>query len=450
MKPEKSGLGGEQAELFRARLTTMLAHEHPLYRLAGALNWERLEAKFGALYEEKVGRPGLPTRLMVGLHYLKYLCDESDEGVVAGFVENPYWQYFCGLEYFVHELPCNPTTLVKWRQRIGPEGLEELLGETLAAARREGALKPAEFQRVNVDTTVQEKAIAFPTDARLYQKARVTLVRQAWREGIELRQSYVRVGRRALPRQGRYAHARQGQRARRETRKLRSYLGRVIRDIRRKAAAEGRELSAKFQAQLELAERIWEQQRTDQNKVYSMHAPEVECIAKGKAHKKYEFGCKVSLVTTSRNNWVVGVEAHHGNPYAGHTLKAAHEQVKKLTGVAPKEIFVDRGYRGADHHPEGVKVYLAGRRLQGTLRKLLRRRSAIEPVIGHVKHDHRMERNYLQGKEGDRINALLAGCGFNLRKLWRVFFGPTFDALENVLGEMFRRWRLGADALAPR
>jgi IS5 family transposase len=296
---------------------------------------------------------------------------------------------------------------------------------------------------------VQEKAIAFPTDARLYQKARVTLVRQARREGIELRQSYVRVGKRALQKQGRYAHAKQGQRARRETRKLRVYLGRVIRDIRRKAEAGGWELSVKFQAYLELAERIFQQQRTDKNKVYSMHAPEVECIAKGKAHKKYEFGCKVSLVTTSQNNWVVGVEARHGNPYDGHTLKAAHEQVERLTGVKPKEVFVDRGYKGAEHHPEGVKVYLSGRRLKGTLRKLLRRRSAIEPVIGHVKHDHRMDRNYLQGQEGDRINALLAGCGFNLRKLWGVFFWLRFSALENVLMATIRALQYRAVASDP-
>jgi IS5 family transposase len=282
---------------------------------------------------------------------------------------------------------------------------------------------------VNVDTTVQEKAIAFPTDARLYQKARRILVREARRAGIELRQSYVRVGQRALQKQGRYAHANQGRRARKETRKLKVYLGRVIRDIRRKAVG-GMELSQRLEQYLERAERIFRRQREDKHKLYSMHAPEVECISKGKAHKRYEFGCKVSVVTTSKNSWVVGVDAVHGNPYDGHTLKAAHAQVEKITGVRPQEIFVDKGYKGSDHHPPDAQVYISGRRLKGTLRKLLRRRSAIEPVIGHLKHDHRMERNYLMGEEGDRINALLVGCGFNLRKLLRVFFCLIFQGLE--------------------
>ena len=429
MRPEKKDQEADQAELFRSRLSSILDHKHPLYMLAEAIDWETLEREFGALYVENVGRPGLATRLMAGLHYLKHLCNQSDERVVEGFIENPYWQYFCGMEFFVHELPCDPTSLVKWRHRIGADGMEKLLGQTIEAAQRKGAMKPGEIRRVNVDTTVQEKAIAFPTDARLYQKARRILVREARRAGIELRQSYVRVGQRALQKQGRYAHANQGRRARKETRKLKVYLGRVIRDIRRKAVG-GMELSQRLEQYLERAERIFRRQREDKHKLYSMHAPEVECISKGKAHKRYEFGCKVSVVTTSKNSWVVGVDAVHGNPYDGHTLKAAHAQVEKITGVRPQEIFVDKGYKGSDHHPPDAQVYISGRRLKGTLRKLLRRRSAIEPVIGHLKHDHRMERNYLMGEEGDRINALLVGCGFNLRKLLRVFFCLIFQGLE--------------------
>jgi IS5 family transposase len=160
-----------------------------------------------------------------------------------------------------------------------------------------------------------------------------------------------------------------------------------------------------------------------------MQAPEV-CISKGKEHKKYEFGCKVSVVTTSKRGWIVGIAALHGNPYDGHTLKGAHAQVEKLTGVKPEEIFVDKGYRGTEHHPENVAVYISGRKLSGTLKRLLRRRSAIEPVIGHLKQDHRMKRNYLQGQAGDQINALLVGCGFNLRKLTRVFFWLIFGRAD--------------------
>lgn len=410
----------EQAsdEAAKVRLALIVSHEHPLYRLAEAIDWTRFETEFGLLYAEAVGRPGLPTRLMVGLHYLKYLFDESDESVVAKFVENPYWQFFCGGEYFEHELPCHPTSLVRWRRRIGTDGMEKLLTETLSTAKRERALKESEIKQVNVDTTVQEKAIAFPTDARLYHKARRALVRAARSADINLRQSYARLSKQALARQGRYAHAKQMKRARRETKRLRLYLGRVIRDIRRKCARPGVQLKLL----LERAQRILQQQRHDTKKLYSVHAPEVECIAKGKAHRPYEFGCKVAVVTTAKTNWVVGIDAVHDNPYDGATLAPAIKQVERITAVRPEAAFVDRGFKGAAHHPKDVAVYVSGRkRLTRTLKALLRRRSAIEPVIGHLKGDHKMERNQLLGKDGDRINALLTGCGFNLRKLWRFF-----------------------------
>jgi transposase, IS5 family len=402
----------------RVRLAVLLSHEHPLYQLAEAIDWTRFESEFGALYAEDVGRPGLPTRLLVGLHYLKYLFDESDESVVSKFVENPYWQFFCGGEYFEHELPCHPTSLVKWRRRIGADGMEKLLTETLSTAKRERALTESEIKRVNVDTTVQEKAVAFPTDARLYHKARRALVRAATAAGINLRQTYVRLGKQALARQGRYAHAKQMKRARRETRRLRQYLGRVMRDIRRKCPKPG----AVLKLLLERAQRILQQQRHDTKKLYSVHAPEVECIAKGKAHQPYEFGCKVAVVTTARTNWVVGISAVHESPYDGRTLAPALEQVERTTAVRPEVAFVDRGFKGSAHHPPDVAVYLTGRkRLSRTLKALLRRRSAIEPVIGHLKQEHKLERSHLLGQEGDRINAVLTGCGFNLRKLWRFF-----------------------------
>lgn len=402
----------------RVRLALIVSHEHPLYQLAEAIDWSRFEAELGALYAEAVGRPGLPTRLMVGLHYLKYLFDESDESVVEKWVENPYWQFFCGRTYFEHELPCHPTSLVRWRRRLGAAGVEKLLTETLSTAKREQALRESEIRRVNVDTTVQEKAVAFPTDARLYHKARRALVRAAKATVIRLRQTYVRLGKQALARQGRYAHARQMKRARRETKRLRQYLGRVIRDIRRKCPRP----KPALELLLERSERILRQRRHDSPKLYSVHAPEVECIAKGKAHRPYEFGCKVAVVTTSKSNWVVGIEAVHENPYDGATLSPALSQVERLTAVRPEEAFVDRGFKGAAHHPAGVAVYVSGRkRLQRTLKALLRRRAAIEPVIGHLKQEHGLERNHLLGQEGDRINALLTGCGFNLRKLWRFF-----------------------------
>jgi transposase, IS5 family len=399
-------------------LRQLLDKQHPLYQLAAAINWQIFEENLGKFYADDLGRPGLPIRLLVGLHYLKHLYNLSDEVVVLSWVENPYWQYFCGEEFFQHRLPCDPTTLVKWRHRVGAEGIESLLKETLDTARRQQALKEQEVERVNVDTTVQEKAIAFPTDARLYHKARRALVRMARQVGCRLRQSYQRLSKRALWKQSRYAMAQQMKRARKETRRLRIYLGRVLRNLERFVGP----LTQKQARLLTIARRIFEQQRNDSGKVYSVHAPEVECLTKGKAHKRYEFGCKVRVVTTNRKSWIVAIDAESGNPYDGATLKPSLKQVERLTGVAVKEAFVDKGYRGSEHHPEGVSVYLSGRKnLSRQLTKLLKRRSAIEPVIGHTKHDHGMERNHLLGQAGDRINALLSGCGWNLKKLWREF-----------------------------
>jgi IS5 family transposase len=299
-----------------------------------------------------------------------------------------------------------------------------MLAETVMTAKRTKHLKAQEMERVNVDTTVQEKAIAFPTDARLYHKARRALVRAAKKARINLRQSYERIGKRTLDEQARYAAAGQMKRAIKKTKKLRTILGCVIRDVERKC----QEASGSLKRVLEIARRIYGQQRHDSHKLYSVHAAEVECIAKGKAHKKYEFGCKVSMVTTSKQCWIVGIEARHGSPYDGATLKQAISQMERLSGMKPKEVFVDRGYKGSVHHPEGLDVYLSGRRgLNPRLKRDLRRRSAIEPVIGHTKADHRMDRNYLLGIEGDRINALLSACGWNLRKLWRIFFLFIFE-----------------------
>ena len=416
MRPKKPS---SELELFQAHLDQILDHDNPLFKLAGQIDWPVFEDEFGPLYHPGKGRPGLPIRLLVGLHYLKHAFDESDEPVAARFLENPYWQHFRGFEYFQHRFPLHPTLLVKWRKRVGKAGMEKLLGETIETAKREKLIKRNHLDKVNVDTTVQEKAIAFPTGARLYQKMRLCLVREAGKRQIKLRQSFPRLGKRALARQGRYAHARQMKRAAKETRRLKTCLGRVLRDIARQAPSGDAQLARL----LALAERIHSQQRHDKKKVYSVHAPEVECIAKGKAHKPYEFGCKVGVASTSKDNWIVGVQHLPGNPYDGHTLKGAIEQVTRLTGWSPKEAFCDMGYRGHDPLAD-TRVHLVGRhkkKLSRTLRKWLKRRAAIEPIIGHLKSDHRMHRNHYQGQTGDAVNATLSAAGFNLRKLLAFF-----------------------------
>lgn len=428
MRPKDMSFEESHGDLFRSSLEQILNRKHPLYQLANKIDWEKFDKSFGALFVQNQGRPGLPTRLVVGLHYLKHAYNESDESAVARLLENPYWQYFCGFKQFQHEVPIDPSSLTRWRKRLGSDKLEELLVATIQTAKDDKLLTEKHVERVNVDTTVQEKAIAFPTDARLYHKARRILVKLARKSNINLRQSYERVGKHAYLKQGRYAAASQHNRAKKETRKLKTMLGRTIRDIQRKYSnTEGR--LAKV---LTISSAIFNQKRNDKNKVYSIHAPEVECIAKGKVHKKYEFGCKVAMVSSSKDNWILAIDAVHGNPYDGHTLKDSLNQVKQFTGWTPLHAYCDRGYRGAAKEITDTEVHLAGKKkksMKASLWKWYARRSAIEPIFGHLKSDNRLERNHLQGRDGDRMNAILSGCGFNLRKLLRAFFLPFFRCL---------------------
>jgi IS5 family transposase len=401
-------------DLYRSRLDQILDQRHELFRLADLIDWDRFEQEFGCFYRP-LGRPAKPTCLMVGLSYLQHTFNLSDEAVVQRWIENPYWQWFCGCEYFQHELPCDPSLLTRWRKRLGPEGLETLLAETIQAGLESGAVRPSSLEWVSVDTTVQPKAITYPTDAKLYLKALLALVRQARKCGLALRQSHTRLAKRAAVQVGRYAHARQMRRMRRELKRLKTYLGRVYRDVARKVAGDG-ELSIRFAPLLGLTERLLVQERTSKNKLYSLHAPEVVCIAKGKAHRPYEFGSKVALAVTNREGFALASKALEGNPYDGHTLSATVDQVVALSGVEPDRIYVDQGYRGHDYAPK-ERVFIARQRrgLTPTIKRELRRRSAIEPMIGPMKADGRLGRNHLLGAAGDAINALLVAAGHNLR-----------------------------------
>ena len=295
MRPRERRETSEQ-DLFRSRLDQIIDIKHALVKLARTIDWRFLEQTFGAVYTDKPGQPPLPTRLMAGLAILKHTYDLSDEALCDRWVENPYFQYFCGEEFFQHALVFDRSSLTRWRQRMGEEKLQALLQESLAVATRTEAMKPSDLARVVIDTTVQPKAVMFPTDAKLLNRARERLVRLAKKLGVSLRQSYRRVGKLALIKHQRYAHAHQFKRANRSLRKLKTYLGRVIRDIERHIVGnEG--LREPFVRPLFLARRVLEQDRRQRGrKVYSLHAPEVECIGKGKAHRPYEFGVKVSVV----------------------------------------------------------------------------------------------------------------------------------------------------------
>lgn len=429
MKPKNSENSVPQYQLFRTRLEDFLNKKHPLVQMSSLMDWSYFDEQFGLTFSDQ-GRPGLPTRLMVGLTYLKHAFDCSDESLVEMFVENAYWQYFCGFEYFQHKFPCDPTSLVRWRKRLGEEGCKKLLEETLRIAHGEKLLKPSHLTEVIVDTTVQEKNITHPTDAKLLYKMRELLVQAAQGRGIELRQSYVRVAKTLKWKQSGYAHAKQFKRSRKATKKLKVFLGRVMRDIERKCINPDPELDRL----LWLAFRLFWQDKSNKKKLYSLHEPQVDCIAKGKAHKPYEFGCKTSLVATAKSNWVLNVSSFHGNPYDGHTLKAVIQNTEDSTGVSIENIFADKGYRGSLHWPEDKKVFLSGRRkLKPRLKKLLKRRSAIEPLFGHMKQSYRLKRNYLKGMLGDHVNGTLSGTAFNFKKLlnhFRTFLRQFFTHIQ--------------------
>jgi IS5 family transposase len=399
----------------KTRLVNLLNARHPMVRLARRIDWRSFDEHFGAHYSRGKGRPAISTRLMVSLHYLKYTYDLSDEAVVSGWVENPYWQYLSGMEFFCHEPPINPSSMSRWRSRVGEAGAEELLRQTLESGLRMGVIKPSELRRVNVDTTVQEKHIRFPTDARLYDRMRQRLVAAAREEGVALRQSYVRVGKHLLAQQSRYAHAKQFRRARRCTRKVRTILGRVIRDIERKLPDPGERLADL----LALAKRLHRQRRHDKGKLYSVHAPEVECISKGKAHKRYEFGCKVALGVTSKGGWVLAARSLEGKPYDGHTLQSTMDRIVSISGIEPEHVYCDMNYRGHDYEGE-CQIHVASRKrgsIVGSVWRWMRRRAAIEPSIGHLKENRRMERNRLKGTAGDKLNAVLSAAAMNFSKL---------------------------------
>lgn len=418
-RSEKAG-GPEQGRLFNPFLKDMIDPRHPMVRLADSIDWGNFEEALAPSFCDGNGRPSIPVRMMVGMHYLKHMADMSDEEVLAGWLENPYWQYFTGGVHFEHEFPFDSSSMTRWRGRIRREGAEEMLAESIRTGLKTKLIRKADLERVNVDTTVQEKKIRHPTDARLYHRSIETLVRAAEEAGVGLRQTYRRVAKRSMLKIGGYSKARQMKRLKRETRHLRTLAGRVLRDFTRKASGCVR---ARYGELLAHIGKILSQQCHDKNKVYSVHAPEVECIAKGKAHKQYEFGVKAGLVTTSGGSWIVGAKTYPGNPYDGHTLADALAQAAAISGTEPEMACCDLGYRGHGYAgPCDIQVVNRYRRqIDKTLRRHWKRRSAIEPVIGHVKADCGGNRNQLRGSEGDMLNILFAAAAFNMRKLMRGF-----------------------------
>jgi transposase, IS5 family len=441
-------------DFFVGRLEQMIDPKHPLAVLATRMPWaalektltpateaapqptatETVEDLFGT-HERPVGggdsaagRPRLPMRLMLSLLYLKYAYNLSDEAVVERWSENVVWQFFSGEAYYRAKAPCDATQLGRFRSRLGEAGMEELLKATIETAVATKAVKPSEFERVIVDSTVQEKAIAHPVDSRLLEIARHKVVKGAKGVGIVLKQTFQKEGKSLRRRAGGYAHAKQFKRLRKVVKRQRTILGILLREVERKLPQVTEGSAFKLDALktlLERAERIRAQRPKDKNKLYALHAPEVECIGKGKARKPYEFGVKASIAVTHKNGLMVGARTFPGNPYDGHTLYSQLEQVEILLediGVKPKQAVVDLGYRGVDADNPGVEILHRGRwkSMTRAQRRWLKRRQAVEPAIGHLKSDHRMERCWLRGERGDVIHAVLCAAGYNLRWLLRA------------------------------
>ena len=336
-------------DLFQQPLAELINLKHPLVKLAELIDWSVFETRWAEFFPSRTGRPASQPRLIAGLLYLQHTFACSDEDLVWSWVENPYWQHFCGETYFQHEPPIDPSSLTRWRQRVGEEGVEWLLTETIEAARRGKVVKAKSFDKIIIDTTVMEKAVAYPTDSRLLERGRQHLVKLAGTLGIDLRQNYNREAPRLAAQVGRYAHAKQYRRMKATLKSLRTLVGRVWRDIDRKLDRDDERYAAKAASILARVKRLLEQKPKDKNKLYSLHAPEVECISKGKARQPYEFGVKVTVATTHKEGLVVGMRSLPGNPYDGHTLPEAIEQVSILTDQKPKTVFVNRGYRGISY-----------------------------------------------------------------------------------------------------
>ena len=444
-------------DFFRARLDAMVDLRHPLAVLATRLPWPQLEAELAPIWRRNVregilpdgedwfgsggvlvaagvsyaGRSRLPIRLMCSLLYLKHAFNLSDEETCERWAENVVWQYFSGREYYEPRLPCDATQIGRFRAAIGEAGMQAILKATIDTAVTSKAIKPVEFERIIVDSTVQEKAIAYPVDSRLLEIARHKIVVHAKRCGIALRQSFAKEGKTLKRKAGGYAHAKQFKRLHRTVKRQRTIVGKLIREVRSRLSAGAFSLAARpttlaaLYTLLERADRIRTQQPKDKNKLYALHAPEVECISKGKARIRYEFGVKVSLAVTHKKGLMVGAKRFVGNPYDGHTLAAQISQSNDLiksTGSEVKQAFVDLGYRGVDADNPGIEVIHRGRikSMSERQKQQLKRRQAIEPAIGHVKHDNRMIRCYLKGSIGDALHAMSCAAGYNIRWLMRA------------------------------
>ena len=409
-----------QLSLFGDSLLQQLNPRHGLVKLSSVLPWERMEKHLSGLYSS-MGAPSHPIRKMVGLLLLQHLFKWSDRSIVEVWKENPYYQYFTGEASLQWQQPCAASDLVHFRKRLGEGGLDYILKITLELHSED--IKKA--KEVIVDTTVQEKNITYPTDAKLYKKVIDGAQRIAKRTGIKLRQSYQYIVKKLMYTQRYIGHPQLGKQGKKAIKKLKTIAGRQVRNLNRELTKIGKQ--ALYAPIIATMEQIVSQEKHSKDKVYSLHEPRVSCIAKGKKGKRYEFGSKVSIASLPGSQVIVGITNYTGNPHDSQTIAPTLDQAKKLTGKRFKTVLVDRGYRGSKKLLQeevilpGSKGMEKGSYTHRRHQERCRRRSAIEGLISHLKNYHKLGRNFLKGVLGDTLNCLLVAIGHNLHLLWVKF-----------------------------
>jgi len=400
---------------FYSTFEEQLSHRHPLYIMAHQIQWQIFEQAFAKYYSDE-GRPAKPIRLMVSLLLLKHIRNLSDESIVEQWMENIYYQYFSGEKSYACGVPCEASELVHFRNRIGEQGIELIFKESIRINGKDG-----KEQEGTVDTTVQEKNITYPTDNKLHRKIINKCVSIAREEQIELRQSYRCTVKKLAVQQRFRNHPKNYRKARKADKKIKTIAGRLVRELERKLPAGA------HAEDLVLFKKVLQQKRNDSNKIYSLHEPHVQCISKGKEHKKYEFGSKVSIITTKKSGVLIRALNIEKNDYDAHTVDPAFEQQQRLTGIVLKRAFLDRGYRGISEI-RGTKIQIPkpfnkslNQYQQQQLKNGFKRRAAIEPRIGHLKKDHRLSRNYYKGIKGDNINVMLAAAAMNFKRMINIY-----------------------------
>lgn len=410
-------------------LCDMLNQSHPLYQLADKIDWDKFDKAFSPLYCQDNGRPCKPVRLMCGLLILKHLRNLSDESVVEQWSENAYYQYFCGMQEFVPAAPCASSELVHFRNRIGEKGVELIFQESVRVNNEDDDSR--HHDTAFIDTTVQEKNVTFPTDAKLHKRIVKKVLDIVKESGLPLRQSYTFTLKRVYRDQRFRDHPKNRKKAQKADRKLRTIAGRLVRELKRNLGE-----NHDCDHLIRLFETILSQGQNSRKKIYSIHEPEVLCIAKGKEHKKYEFGNKVSIIR-SATGIILGAMSFR-NEYDGHTLEPSLAQVERLTGRKIKVLAGDRGYRGKKE-VNGTKIMIPDLPKKSDSRyqrlkkhKLFRKRAGIEPTIGHLKSDFRLGRNFYKGVVGDAVNVLLAAAAYNFKRAMKALL----NLVRRIIGRL--------------